>query len=142
MISVLVVDDHENLHQQVNFLLSSDEDIRLVADAYSAQEAILLAKRFSPDVILMDIRMPGQSGIEAARQIKADMPDLKVIFLTNFDLDVYRQEAAAIGVAGYILKENMFHTLLPAVKKAASESLPLEMTNQLPESSLNIHGAV
>ena len=139
MIRILVADDHENLHQQVKFLLSSLEHVSLVADAYSGREAIQLTRQYRPDLVLMDIRMPGMNGFETAHQLKVEYPKLIVIFLTNFDLEIYRDEAAAIGASGYVLKDNMFNTLLPAIIKAATANHQSEYEISMSESHPDFH---
>jgi DNA-binding NarL/FixJ family response regulator len=118
MINILIADDHIMVHQQIKFLFSSEMDFEVVGEARSGQEAVQMTRELCPDVVLMDIRMPGISGIEAARLLIADLPELKIIFLTNYDLDAYREAAAAIGASDYILKETMFKTLVPAIQEA------------------------
>jgi DNA-binding NarL/FixJ family response regulator len=118
IIKVLIADDHKTVHQQVKSLFSAAKNIQVVSDAKTGEEVLQLARELRPDVVLMDIRMPGMNGIETARLLKAEMPKLKIIFLTNYDLDLYREAASASGASGYILKETMFKTLLPAIQAA------------------------
>lgn len=116
-INILIADDHDQVHQQVKFLLSSEENFQLIGAAKTGQEALQMARALRPDMVLMDIRMPGMNGIEAACQLKTEMPKLKVLFLTNYDLEIYRDVAKACGASAYILKGSMFNSLIPAIQE-------------------------
>ena len=86
-ISVLLADDQPLLRRGFRMILETEEDLTVVAEAGNGEEAVDLARQHAPDVVLMDIRMPGTDGIEATRRITADDPGVRVLVLTTFDLD-------------------------------------------------------
>jgi DNA-binding NarL/FixJ family response regulator len=100
-------------------LLSSDEDIEVVAEAADGMEAVEKAARFQPSVILMDIRMPELDGLQATRRILAADETARVLILTTFDLDEYVYEALRAGASGFVLKDDPPEQLLAAVRIVA-----------------------
>ena len=104
-ISVLLVDDQPLLRRGFRMILEAEEDIVVVGEAGDGDEAVELALRLGPDVVLMDIRMPNTDGIEATRRIIAEEPDIRVLALTTFDLDEYAFGALRAGVSGFLLKD-------------------------------------
>ncbi|WP_156252722.1 response regulator [Pseudactinotalea terrae] len=107
MISVLIVDDQDLVRRGLRSLLEDEEDMMVVGEAADGLDAVALAKRERPDVVLMDIRMPGVDGLEATRRIGAD-PDLagtRVVVLTTFETDAYILEALRNGASGFLLKD-------------------------------------
>lgn len=104
-IKLLVADDHEVVRIGLRTLLSKFPHIEIVAEAADAQECLTLAAAANPDIILMDIRLPRMSGIDACREIKRTMPAISVIMLTSYDSKEFVQEAMLAGASGYILKE-------------------------------------
>jgi len=115
-IRVMVVDDHPIVRQGVRSLLSNYPDLTLVGEADSAAGALELAERVAPDVILLDIRMPGMSGVETAGRLCRQCPGAKVIMLTSFDDQEYVVGALQAGAHGYILKSASDETLVGAVR--------------------------
>lgn len=105
MLKILLVDDHEVVRLGLKSLLSHYPKFEVVAEAIDADQAIDLAKRYKPDVIVMDIRLPGKSGIEATREIVGENKDIKVIMLTSFAEDELLFDAIAAGASGYVLKQ-------------------------------------
>jgi DNA-binding NarL/FixJ family response regulator len=103
-IRILVVDDHPIVRQGLRSLLSAYSDLRIVAEAGSPQEAIQAAVRYKPDVVLLDVRLPGATGVEVARQLQHECPSANVILLTSFDDDEILHGALEVGVRGYLLK--------------------------------------
>ncbi|HEV2237883.1 MAG TPA: response regulator transcription factor [Ktedonobacterales bacterium] len=103
-IRILVVDDHPIVRQGLRSLLSAYADLRIVAEAGSPQEAIKAAVRYRPDVVLLDVRLPGATGVEVARQLQHECPTANVILLTSFDDDEILRGALEVGVRGYLLK--------------------------------------
>jgi DNA-binding NarL/FixJ family response regulator len=121
VIRVAVVDDQALVRSGFSVLLRSDAGIEVVGEAADGQEAVALAQRERPDVILMDIRMPGMDGLEATRLITADdrTAGTQVIILTTFDLDEYVFEALRSGASGFLLKDTLPEELLAAVRIVA-----------------------
>jgi DNA-binding NarL/FixJ family response regulator len=105
MLKILLVDDHEVVRLGIKALLSNYPGFEVVAEASSADEAVEEAKKYKPDVVIMDIRLPGKSGIEATREIVDTMPETKVIILTSFAEDDLLFDAINAGAYGYILKQ-------------------------------------
>ncbi|MCL4294129.1 MAG: response regulator transcription factor [Anaerolineae bacterium] len=116
-IRVLLVDDHAVFRQQVKELIAAESGIEVVGEATDGLEAITKARELKPDLVLMDVRLPGQNGLEATRQLKDEMPKVKVIILTLFDLPIYRDTALANGASDYVIKKAMFKELLPAIQR-------------------------
>ena len=118
-IRVLVADDQSMVRAGFRMLLGGEEDIEVVAEAANGIEAVDKAARFSPTVILMDIRMPELDGLEATRRILAANPNARVLVLTTFDLDEYVYEALRAGASGFVLKDDPPEQLLSAIRVVA-----------------------
>lgn len=116
MIKVLIADDVEILRRGLEAVLSQDSEISVVGQAANGKEALELCIKRSPDVVLMDMRMPDFDGEYGTRQIKAHFPDIKVLVLTTFDDSETVQKAVACGADGYILKELENEKIINAVK--------------------------
>jgi DNA-binding NarL/FixJ family response regulator len=116
----LIVDDDARFRQRVRELLMREPDIEVVGEAADGWEAIRKARALKPDVVLMDVRMPGLNGMDATRQLVAEMPQTKVIVLTVFDLEEYRQMALAVGASGYVVKKSLLGALVPAIRDVCS----------------------
>ena len=121
MIRVAVVDDQALVRSGFTVLVRSDPDLEVVGEAADGAEAVELAVRERPDVILMDVRMPGVDGIEATRRITGDerTAACKVLILTTFDLDEYVFEALRAGASGFLLKDTLPDELLAAIRVVA-----------------------
>ncbi|MGX1562452.1 response regulator [Streptomyces sp. NPDC055506] len=123
-IRVLIVDDQAMVRQGFTVLLGTQPDIEVVGEAREGGEAVAKAAETSPDVVLMDIRMPGVGGIEATELITAAHPDIRVLVLTTFDLDEYVYDALRAGASGFLLKDASSEQLAEAVRVvAAGEAL-------------------
>jgi DNA-binding NarL/FixJ family response regulator len=127
-ISVLVADDHALVRAGFRSILGDEEDIDVVGDAKDGAEAVDATVRERPDVVLMDIRMPGMDGLEATRRITADprIRGTKVIVLTTFDLDEYVFGALKAGASGFLLKGVEPQALIDAVRTVAGGDALLE----------------
>jgi DNA-binding NarL/FixJ family response regulator len=126
MIRVAVVDDQALVRVGVRVLLRDEEDVELVGEAGDGETALALVRQSRPDVVLMDVRMPGMDGIEALRQIVAEpaLAGTRVIMLTTFDLDEYVFDALRAGASGFLMKDTEPEELLRAVRVVAQgESL-------------------
>lgn len=115
-IRVMVVDDHPIVRQGLRSLLSNYPDMELVGEAEGAAGALDLAGRIQPDVVLMDIRMPGMTGVETARMLLRQHPGAKILMLTSFDDEEYVTGALQAGAHGYILKSASDEMLAAAVR--------------------------
>jgi DNA-binding NarL/FixJ family response regulator len=120
MINVLIADDQAMVRSGLRLILESEADIAVVGEAENGHEAIRLAKRERPDVVLMDVRMPVLDGLEATRQITEALADTRVIVLTTFDLDEYVYGALRAGAAGFLLKDADGDQLVEAVRIIAA----------------------
>jgi DNA-binding NarL/FixJ family response regulator len=105
-LSVLIVDDHRLFRQGLAGLMSTRPDlVRLVGEAATAREALARARELHPDLVLMDISMPGGSGLEATEALRVELPETAVVMLTSSDEDDHLQQAVRLGAAGYLLKD-------------------------------------
>jgi two-component system, NarL family, response regulator DevR len=116
---VLLVDDHEVVRLGLMTLINDRPDMEVVGEAGTTAEAVAAVARLRPDVVLMDIRMPGEGGIEATRQISARYPTTRVVILTSFADDELVVKAISAGAAGYVLKQVGNQELLRAIAAAA-----------------------
>lgn len=112
---VLIVDDDRLVSSSLKTILETDSEIEVVGTGNSGKEAITLYNALQPDVLLMDIRMDGMTGIEVADTLLQQNPAAKILFLTTFSDDDYIIRALQIGAKGYILKQN-FESIVPSVK--------------------------
>lgn len=113
---LLLVDDHKVVRLGLRTLLESEPDLEVIAEATSAAEAVQMAGQLRPDIVLMDIRLPGQNGIAACRQIRQKWPEIQVLMLTSFADEELVMEAIEAGAAGYVLKQLDTDELLRAVR--------------------------
>jgi DNA-binding NarL/FixJ family response regulator len=119
-IRLLLVDDQPLMRAGFRMILEETDDIDIVGEAQDGAEAIRLAEALSPDVILMDVRMPGVDGIEATREIVARNGAARVLVLTTFDLDEYAFSALRAGASGFVLKDVPLDELARAIRAVAS----------------------
>jgi DNA-binding NarL/FixJ family response regulator len=118
-LKVMLVDDHEVVRQGLRALLEAEGDIQVVAEADSGATAVSRARASQPDVIVMDVRMPGGSGVEACRAIRDERPDAQVIMLTSFSDDEALFNSIMAGAAGFVLKQIRGHDLVDAIRTVA-----------------------
>lgn len=116
-IRVLLVDDHNVVRQGTRSALESTRDIQVIAEAEDGQRALDMAVRLHPDVMLLDIRLKGMSGIEVAKQARALVPNTKVLVFSAFDMDPYVKTMLAAGVHGYLIKDVSTDELVEAVRR-------------------------
>ncbi|CAL8967932.1 Transcriptional regulatory protein LiaR [Propionicimonas sp. T2.31MG-18] len=126
MTTVLLVDDHAMVRSGLSALLAATADLTVVGQARDGAEAVELAGRVRPDVVLMDLSMPVMDGIEATRHIVAANPEAKVVVLTSFSEAAKVTEALAAGAIGYLLKDGEPDQLLAGVRAAAEGHAPLD----------------
>lgn len=116
MIRLLVADDHALIRRGLVQLIEMEKDIKVISQASNGEEAYKLAKKFMPDLILMDVNMPVMNGIKAAKMLKEEKHPSKVLFLTIYNDREYLLEALKLGVEGYILKDAEYDDLIKAIK--------------------------
>jgi DNA-binding NarL/FixJ family response regulator len=116
MIDVVIADDQDLVREGLRMMLDAEPDIRVVGEARTGKEAIARAHNLTPDVILMDIRMPEVDGIEATRRLTAAGSPTRVLVLTTFDLDEYVYRAMRAGASGFLLKDATREQLADAVR--------------------------
>src|SRR5688572_30841870 len=121
MIRVLLVDDQSLVRAGFRALLDAQEDIEVVGEAGDGEEAVTLTKDLAPDVVLMDIRMPGVDGLAATKRITEDrrLEETRIIILTTFDVDEYVFEAVRGGASGFLVKDTEPAELIQAVRVVA-----------------------
>lgn len=120
MTTVLIADDQHLQRLGFRMLLESQDDLTVVGEATNGMEAVRLTARLRPDVVLMDIRMPGQDGIEATRQIVAAGDSTRVLILTTFDLDEYAYAGLRAGASGFLVKDALPEELLSGIRAVAT----------------------
>jgi DNA-binding NarL/FixJ family response regulator len=119
-IRVVIADDQQMVRQGFTVLLNTKPDIDVIGQAVDGLDAVAKVAELTPDVVLMDIRMPELGGIEATRRITAESPQIKVLVLTTFDLDEYVYEALRAGASGFLLKDASVDQLAEAVRVVAA----------------------
>jgi DNA-binding NarL/FixJ family response regulator len=118
-IRVLVADDESMIRAGLRMVLEAEDDLEVVGDASSGETAVRAVAALRPDVVLMDVRMPGMDGLAATRRILAADPDVRVVVLTTFNEDGYVREALRAGAAGFLLKVAPPERLVEAIRVAA-----------------------
>ena len=116
-IRILLTDDHTLFRQGIRTLLAAENDMEVVGEAGNASEAVAAARQTRPDVVLMDIGMAGMSSFEAARQIRKERPETRLVFLSMYDDEDYVAECVDLGASGYILQESPVDQLVTAIRE-------------------------
>lgn len=117
---VLVCDDQAIVRDGLELLLKLEADIEVIGSAQDGVEAVEMAEKFQPDLVLMDLKMPGLTGVEATRRICASHPTIRVLVLTTFDDDEWVFDAIRAGAAGYILKDTPREKVIEAIRGTLS----------------------
>ncbi|WP_222871244.1 response regulator [Nonomuraea sp. PA05] len=132
-VRLMIVDDHPVVRDGLRGVFDGVPGIEVVAEAGDGHEALVLARAAEPDVVLMDLRMPGLDGVSAIERLAADHPGIRVVVLTTYDTDADVSRALAAGVAGYLLKDAPREELQAAVRTAAAGGrvLAQRITSQL-----------
>ena len=120
MIRILLVDDHEVVRAGLRALLGSIEDLEIVGEAAGVAEAVREAARLAPQVVLMDMRLPDGTGLDACREILADAPSTRILFLTSYADDQAVTATVLAGAAGYVLKDVGYKVLVAGIRDAAA----------------------
>ncbi len=139
-IKVLVVDDQIDLAEEIGNILRTDEEIDVVGTAYDGVEGLAKVGARSPDVVLLDIRMPNMDGVIATKRIKTEYPDSKVLILTTFDDSDYILNAINNGASGYLLKDIGGGALIRAVKNVYEGDmiLPTKIARRIADAAKNV----
>jgi DNA-binding NarL/FixJ family response regulator len=117
-IKVLLADDHTVVRQGLRALLEAEHDITIVGEAETGRQALRLALKLLPDVVVMDVAMPELNGLEATRQIIKEIPNVRVLVLSSYSDDEYVRQVTEAGAAGYLLKQTAAEDLIRAIREA------------------------
>lgn len=117
-IKLIIADDHDLVREGIHSRLVTEANIEIIGEAKNGREAIELCRLYEPDLLLLDISMPELNGLEAAKIIRQDMPNIKILFLSVYDNEEYVQEALRIGANGFVLKDASKSEMLNAIKMA------------------------
>jgi DNA-binding NarL/FixJ family response regulator len=121
---VMLVDDHEVVRAGLRTLLTAQDDMEVVAEASTAAEAVLRARSYHPDVVVLDVRLPDRSGVEVCRDIRGEHPQMAVLMLTSFSDDQALFDSIMAGAAGYVLKQIRGNDLVDGIRRVSQgESL-------------------
>ena len=117
-ITVLLADDHTVVRQGLRALLEAEEDMTVVGEAENGRQAVQMAKRLQPEVVVMDIAMPQLNGLEATRQLTKESPKSRVLILSSYSDDEYVQQLTDAGASGYLVKQTAATDLVAAIREA------------------------
>ena len=133
LIRILTVDDHPLLRKGIAALVNAEDDMKLVAEAASGEEAVEKFRDHRPDVTLMDIQLPGLNGIETIGQIQKEFPNARIIVLTTYSGDIQVVRAIKAGARGYLLKRQVHRELLETIRAvhAGQRRIPQEIAAEL-----------
>ena len=126
-IPIIIADDQKTIRASLRDLLDLQTDMEVVAEAGDGHIAVELARKFPPDVVIMDIVMPTLNGIEATHQIKIEAPDVKIIALTMYRDTQYVKGMLAAGASSYLLKKSAFDELIQAIRAVTADQNYLEV---------------
>ncbi len=140
MIKVMLADDQKILAEGIKSVLETCPDIQVCGMAYDGLQAVEMAKKLVPDVILMDVRMPEMNGVAATKRIKESNPDIKIIILTTFDDSDYILSGINNGASGYLLKDIGSAALIDAIKNAyeGDTILPSKIARKITDAALMV----
>jgi DNA-binding NarL/FixJ family response regulator len=119
MLKILIADDHQIVRRGLRMTLDAENDMKVVAEAGDGRAVPELVKKHKPDVILLDLQMPGQNGIETLKQLRPDFPEIPILILTTFSDDAHLYAALRAGASGFLLKEMDGDDLVEAIRGAA-----------------------
>lgn len=117
-IKIVIADDHTIFRQGLRMLLAQEDDMEVVGEAADGIEALELAKKCNPDIILLDIAMPNMDGVKVAGKIKKSLPQIKIIVLTSYSDDQFLFEFLKLGVSGFVLKDSASQELIYSIRKS------------------------
>lgn len=120
MIRILLVDDHSVFRRSIKFNLESNADLSVVGEASTGIEGVEKAQALKPDVVVLDLSMPGMNGLEAARRIRDSVPQAAILILSQYDIPQIIEEAKTVGAKGYLVKSNASRDLIRAIETVAA----------------------
>ena len=123
MTTVAIVDDHSVVRIGIKYVLMTDSEFKFVGEADDGAEAVSLVERVRPDILLLDVRMPGTGGIAALKSVREKFPDQKVVMLTMSDAEEDVYQALSLGARGYVIKDNSPVNIISALKTVMSGEL-------------------
>ena len=129
-IRVLIVDDQRMSRDGIRSRIENEPGIEVVGEAASAEETMTEIRKQRPDIVTLDIRLRDVSGIEVARQIRQEWPDLKILMLTGYDFDQYVRTSARAGIDGYLLKDAPQEDLIQALRQIAQGARSCPLTSR------------
>jgi len=148
VIRIVIADDHPIFRKGITFSLSSFDDLDVVGQASTGEEALQLCKELQPDVVLIDLKMPGQGGVATIRALHEDLPEVQTIALTNFQWGELVEEAISSGAIGYLLKDvaeeelaksiRLAHQGVPTLAPEAGKALVEMVANRTPQLGHNL----
>jgi len=116
----MLVEDHQPTRKEMRSLIEGESDMTVVAESPTGEDAVDKARELHPDIIIMDILLPGINGIETTRQIRAELPEVKVLALSNHIGDALVRAILKVGGLGYVRKRRAFEELVPALRSVAA----------------------
>ncbi|WP_458118734.1 response regulator [Paenibacillus sp. Z6-24] len=119
-IRIMLADDQSLIRQGIRYILDLQPDLQVVTEASTGDEAVLMAGEHRPDLILMDIQMPGRTGIEATRAILQQQPETKIVLLTTFDVQEYVIDGIRAGASGYLLKDIDMNEMIQGIRSVCA----------------------
>jgi two-component system, NarL family, response regulator LiaR len=123
--SILIVDDHAQMRTLIRGIAAQEPALQVVGEAADGVEAIQLSQALRPDIVLLDLVMPGVNGLETLRRIKAERPETKVIIVTAHSEDAYRRAAEEGGADAFLVKKTLGTVLLPTIRRMGGSVSPL-----------------
>ncbi len=121
MINTLIVDDNPSFIKRLRDFLVTCEECEVIGEASDGEEAISKVRDLKPDLVLMDVRMGGMDGLNAAQRMKDEFPEIEIIILSKYDLHEYREAARIRGAIGYVVKMKMADELMPIIQRVMGE---------------------
>jgi|TARA_Y200000002_G_scaffold206281_1_gene170165 two-component system invasion response regulator UvrY len=142
LIKVIIVDDHDLVRTGIKMMLSDVQGIKVIGEASSGEDAVMLAKTSQPDVVLMDVRMPGIGGIEATKKLLRVSPDSRILAVTVCDSDLFPTRLMQAGAYGYITKDASMSEMIKAIKTVYQRQryISQDIANQLAIKALTDNG--
>lgn len=118
-VRLVIADDHEVVRAGLKALLAAAPDVELIGEAADGKEAVRQARRFHPNVLLLDVRMPGADGLAVLAQLQSELPHVAVVMFSSYDNPTYIARAMALGAAGYLLKNSSGEQIVASIRRAA-----------------------